>query len=78
MTIMDKEQEKKKKKKKKQHLLVYKLISFLLVVLTFVSIGYVFYQDILPLSYLIIGSLGVLLVVYLNTFILTKTKLRIL
>ena len=77
MTIMDKEQEKKKKKKKKQHLLVYKLISFLLVVLTFVSIGYVFYQDILPLSYLIIGSLGVLLVVYLNTFILTKTKLRI-
>ena len=53
MTIMDKEQEKekKKKKKKKQHLFFYKLISFILVVLTFVSIGYVYYQDILPLSY---------------------------
>ena len=79
MTIMDKEQEKekKKKKKKKQHLFFYKLISFILVVLTFVSIGYVYYQDILPLSYLIMGSLAVLVVVYLNTIILTKTKLRI-
>lgn len=74
MQIMDKESS--KKKKKKQHLLLYKFISFILVILSIVFIGYIFYEDILPLNYLLIGFGILAVIIYLNTLITTKTKLK--
>lgn len=74
MQIMDKEIS--KKKKKKQHLLLYKFISFILVVMSIVFIGYIFYEDILPLNYLLLGAGALAVIICLNTFITTKTRLK--
>lgn len=88
MTILDKEKEqnsKTKKKntkvnkqseKKKQPIWFYKIVSFLLIVITIITLGVVIYNEIFSFWYMLPISLVVLLIVYIIVFILNKRILR--
>lgn len=87
MTIMDKDdsilENKNKTKKKvtkkktvKKHPLFYKLLSFILIVITLVMLGILIINDIFSIGYLIPIVLVVLLVVFVNSFLLNKNHLR--
>ncbi len=80
MTILDKEEKnehlKRKKKKKKQHNIAYKILSFLLIVITILTLGTIIFKELLPISYLIPLIIIMLVVIYAITYILNKRKLK--
>ena len=84
MTLMDKEDKainnkkttKHPKKKKKQHLLLYKLISFILVVLSVGTISYVIYNEVFTFYYMIPIIIVVAIILFVICFILNKERLR--
>lgn len=83
MTILDKveqnehlKRKKKKHKKKKQHVFIYKMLSFLLIIMTIVTLGTVIFNELLPISYLIPIIIGLMIIIYTISFILNKNKLR--
>lgn len=83
MTILDKNEKndrlkrkKKQKKQKKQHLLAYKILSFLLIVITMITLGTVIFKELLPISYLIPIIIGLMIIIYVISFILNKEKLK--
>lgn len=86
MTIMDKEDKdlisntKKKKikvkKNKKQPILFYKILSFILIILSVVTVGYVIYQEIFSLFYMIPLIIVVIIILFIITYILNKNRLR--
>lgn len=87
MTIMDKDdsilENKNKTKKKvtkkktvKKHPLFYKLLSFILIIITLVMLGLLIINDIFSIGYLIPIVFVVLLIVFVNSFILNKNHLR--
>ena len=91
MTILDKEKniEDKKKnknnnkkpkpkevKKKHQPYLLYKIISFILIVITIITLGALIYKDIFPIFYLIPIVIVILIIVGVISFILNKNVLR--
>ena len=87
MTILDKEKEKttKSKKKnvkcpvkpkKKQPLWFYKILSFLMIVLTITTLGVVIYNEIFSIKYIIGISVIAFLILFVIAFILNKDKLR--
>lgn len=63
-------------KKKKQHVLFYKLLSFLLIVLTVVTLGHMIIEEIFPMFYLVLIAIGAMSLVCIFAFILNKRKLR--
>ena len=65
-----------KKKRKKQHLLFYKLVSFVLIILTVATFGLVIYKDFFDWQYLAIVGLVTFVIVFVITRILNKKKLR--
>ena len=62
----------KRKKVKKQHLLFYKLVSFLLIILTVFTFGVVIYKDIFDWKYLTIVGIVAFVIVFIITRILNK------
>lgn len=83
MTIMDKDDKnitasssKKKRQKKKQHLILYKIISFILIIMTTFTFGYIIYQEIFSIFYLIPIILISVSILFVISFLLNKTKLR--
>lgn len=80
MTILDKEEKnerlKRKKKKKKQHIIFYKMLSFLLIIMTIITLGTVIFNELLPISYLIPIIIVLMVIIYTITFILNKNKLK--
>lgn len=83
MTIMDKDDsildsKKKVNKKKavKKHTLFYKILSFILIIITLVMLGLLIINDIFSIGYLIPIVLIVLLIIFVNSFILNKNHLR--
>ncbi len=81
MTILDKEEPRKngkvkKKKNKKQPIFFYKLVSFILIILTIVTFGVLIYNETFTIFYMIpiIGGSAILL--FIITFILNKNRLR--
>lgn len=80
MTILDKEEKnerlKRKKKKKKQNIFLYKLLSFILIIISMVTLGTVIFNELLPISYLIPIIIVLMVVIYAITFILNKNKLK--
>ena len=66
----------KRKKVKKQHLLFYKLVSFLLIILTVFTFGVVIYNDIFDWKYLTISGGITFIIVLIITRILNKKRLR--
>lgn len=80
MTIMEREDKKalssKKKKKKKQHLMFYKLLSFFLIVLSVVTFGYMIYEEIFSLFYMIPIVIVSMIIIFFITSILNKERLR--
>jgi len=65
-----------KKKRKKQHLLFYKLVSFILVILTVFTFGLVIYKDFFDWQYMAIVGVVAFAIVFIITRILNKRKLR--
>ncbi len=88
MTIMDKDDSilqnknktkktnNKKVKKVNKHPLFYKILSFVLIIITLIMLGIIIYNDILPLGYLIPIVLVVVLIIFLISYILNKKHLR--
>mgnify|MGYP004660334421 FL=1 len=68
---------KPEKHKKKKHNLFYKLISFLLIILSVISFSFAIYNDIFPLPLILIGGLFLVVVVFLITIILNNNRLRL-
>ncbi len=66
----------KKKKVKKQHLLFYKLVSFLLIILTVFTFGMVIYNDFFDWKYLTIVGIVLFIIVFIIVRILNKRRLR--
>ena len=66
----------KKKKVKKQHLLFYKLVSFLLIILTVFTFGVVIYNDFFDWKYLTMLGIASFIIVFIITRILNKKRLR--
>lgn len=66
----------KKVKKKKQHVLFYKLLSFLLIILTVITLGHMIIEEIFPIFYLVLITIGIMALVLIFAFILNKRRLR--
>ena len=66
----------KKVKKKKQHLLFYKLVSFILIILTVFTFGVVIYNDFFDWKYLTMLGIASFIIVFIITRILNKKRLR--
>ena len=66
----------KKHKRKKQHLLFYKLVSFVLIILTVATYGLVIYKDFFDWQYMAIVGVVSFVIVFIITRILNKKKLR--
>ena len=66
----------KKHKRKKQHLLFYKLVSFILIILTVATYGLVIYKDFFDWQYMAIVGVVSFAIVFVITRILNKKKLR--
>ena len=66
----------KRKKVKKQHLLFYKLVSFLLIILTVFTFGVVIYNDFFDWKYLTMLGIASFIIVFIITRILNKKRLR--
>jgi LCP family protein required for cell wall assembly len=82
MTILDKEEpsskntKKRKKKKSVKHILFYKILSFILIIITLVMLGIIIVNDILPINYVIYLCILSFIVVFIISFILNRRKLR--
>ncbi len=66
----------KKKKVNKQHLLFYKLVSFILIILTVFTFGVVIYNDFFDWKYLTMLGIVSFIIVFIITRILNKKRLR--
>ncbi len=66
----------KKKKVNKQHLLFYKLVSFILIILTVFTFGVVIYNDFFDWKYLTLVGIVVFAIVFVIVKILNKRRLR--
>ncbi len=66
----------KKNKRKKQHLLFYKLVSFILIILTVGTYGLVIYKDFFDWQYMAIVGVVSFVIVFIITRILNKKRLR--
>ena len=75
--LEDTQAKKPKKHKKKKHNLFYKLISFLLIILSVISFSFAIYNDIFPLPLILIGGLFLVVVVFFITIILNNNRLRL-
>lgn len=64
------------KKKKRQHYLLYKLISFILIIMTIITLGTLIYKDIFPIFYLVPIIIASAICLFVISFILNKTILR--
>ena len=62
----------KKKKVKKQHLLFYKLVSFLLIILTVFTFGMVIYNDFFDLKSLTIVGIVIFIIVFIIVRVLIQ------
>lgn len=71
-----KSNEKIVKKKKKQPILFYKVLSFILIVLTVVTLGHMIIEEIFPTFYLLLIAIGTMAITCIFAFILNKRKLR--
>ena len=72
----NKDKDKKIKEKKKQPIWFYKILSFLLVIITIITLGVVIYNELVSIFVMLPIVFVVLLIVYVIVFILNKRKLR--
>lgn len=63
-------------KKKKQHILFYKILSFLMIILTVVTLGHMLIEEIFPIFYGVLISVIVVAITLIFAFILNRRKLR--
>ncbi len=70
------EKQVRKIKKKKQHFLFYKILSFIMIILTVVTLGHMIIEEILPIFYAVLVAIASMAIVSVFAFILNKRRLR--
>lgn len=63
-------------KKKKKHILFYKILSFLMIILTVVTLGHMIVEEIFPIFYSILIAIGGISLTLILAFVLNKRNLR--
>lgn len=75
-TLDNNEKKSNKQTKKKQNVLMFKIISFLLIVLTVITISHILIEEIFSLFYMVPIAIVSLAIVLIISFVLNKKNLR--